>query len=112
MPVRYHNIHLSQNWFATGKEKRGSADQKHKHRKTHGKIAFLDLSKTIASRWATLEETDPETKFYCARIAKRELGVYKERVKVRQPYYYHLIVDLMTINTQTESRVGIQSKLQ
>jgi len=81
MPARYHALHLSQNWFATGKEKRGSADQKRKHRKTHGKIAFLDLSKTIASRWATLEETDPETKLYCDRIAKRELGVYKEKVK-------------------------------
>jgi hypothetical protein len=82
MPSRYHNIHLFHNWFATGKEKRGSTDQKRKHHKTHGKIAFLDLSKTIASRWATLEETDPETKIYCDMIAKRELGIYKEKVKV------------------------------
>lgn len=83
MPLRYHNIRLDKNWFATGEEKRGSMDQKRKHRKTHGKIAFLDLSKTVASRWATLEETDPETKYYCARVAKRELNVYKERLKVR-----------------------------
>ena len=82
MPLRYHKIRVSQNWFATGKEKRGSADHKRKHRKTHGKIAFLDLSKTIASRWATLEQTDPETKDYCNRVAKRELSAYKERVKV------------------------------
>lgn len=78
MPLRYHNVHLCNEWYTTGKEKR----LKRKHRKTHGKIAFLDLSKTIASRWATLEETDPETKNYCNRIAKRELDAYKEKVKV------------------------------
>lgn len=78
MPLRYHNIHICRTWYTTGKEKR----LKRKHRKTHGKIAFLDLSKTIAARWATLEETDPETKNYCNKIAKRELEVYKEKVKV------------------------------
>lgn len=84
MPPRYHDVHLSEDWFASGK-KNGPTDQKRKHRKTHGKIAFLDLSKTIASRWATLEETDPVTKEYCTRIAKRELGAYKQRVKVSIP---------------------------
>ncbi|KAL3789359.1 hypothetical protein HJC23_006513 [Cyclotella cryptica] len=81
MPLRYHYIHLSPDWYASGKEKRGSSDQKRKHRKTHGKIAFLDLSRLVASRWATLEETDPETKFYCAKVAKRELDSYKLQVK-------------------------------
>jgi hypothetical protein len=91
MPPRYHNVHLSEDWFASGK-KNGPTDQKRKHRKTHGKIAFLDLSKTIASRWATLEETDPVTKEYCTRIAKRELGAYKQRVKV----YKASVVDVLT----------------
>ncbi|KAL7478145.1 hypothetical protein ACHAW6_003917 [Cyclotella cf. meneghiniana] len=81
MPLRYHCIHLSPDWYASGKDKRGSPDQKRKHRKTHGKIAFLDLSRLVASRWATLDETDSETKFYCAKIARRELGAYKLELK-------------------------------
>jgi hypothetical protein len=80
MPLRYHHIHLSPTWYASGKEKRSSSD-KRKHRKTHGKIAFLDLSKLVASRWATLEEKDAETKDYCTRVAKRELDAYKVKVK-------------------------------
>ena len=91
MPSRYHNIHLSQHWYATGK----SAHQKRKHRKTHGKVAFLDLSKHIASKWATLEETDPDIKQYCARISKRELDAYKEKVKVRVIYSIQFFTTLL-----------------
>lgn len=97
MPSNYHNIHLFHNWFATGKEKRGLTDQKCKHRKTHWKIAFLDLSKTIASRWATLEETDPETKIYCDMIANVSLAFTRKRS--RYVWSCHLIEYLIDMST-------------
>ena len=84
MPLRYQNIHLSPFWrvSASGKRLRtDESDQKKKHRKSHGKISFQDLSSQVASRWRILEETDKETKIYCANIAKRELGSYQEKVK-------------------------------
>lgn len=85
MPFRYRYIHLSPHWYASGSGKRdsnGKNKAKRKHRKTHGKISFLDLSKCISSRWAQLEERDGATKAYVHRIAARELDVYKGEMKL------------------------------
>lgn len=71
-PRRYRSIKLLSDWYAgPGKRK------KRKHRKSHGKIGFLELSRVISKRWATLNATDPETKQYVAKIAAREMEVYK-----------------------------------
>ena len=72
VPRRYRDIKLLPDWYA-GPGKR----QKRKHRKSHGKIGFLELSRVISKRWATLDTSDPETKQYVARIAARELDEYK-----------------------------------
>ena len=72
VPRRYRNIKLLSDWYA-GPGKR----QKRKHRKSHGKIGFLELSRVISKRWATLDSTDPETKQYVTKIAARELDEYK-----------------------------------
>ncbi len=71
VPRRYRNIKLLPDWYA-GPGKR----QKRKHRKQHGKIGFLELSQVISSRWARLEEIDPETKAFVLRIARQELDEY------------------------------------
>ena len=76
VPRRYRSIRLLSDWYA-GPGKR----QKRKHRKSHGMIGFLELSRVISKRWATLETTDPETKRYVTRIAKRELEEYKLEMK-------------------------------
>jgi len=76
VPRRYRATKLSPDWFA-GPGKR----QKRKHRKSHGKIGFLELSRVISSRWATLDSTDPETKRYVTKIATRELDEYKEEMQ-------------------------------
>ena len=84
MPARYRNIYLSKTWYesASGKRvKTKESERKRMHRKQHGKISFQELSNHVASRWKTLEETDKETKMYCAKIAKRESDLYKEKVK-------------------------------
>ncbi|KAL7539078.1 hypothetical protein ACHAWF_006286 [Thalassiosira exigua] len=81
MPVRYRNIHLSPHWYASGSGKRvkGSNQlKKRRHRKTHGKIGFEDLSKCVAARWSKLEEKDGATKIYVQRIAARELEKYRK----------------------------------
>ncbi|KAL9182749.1 hypothetical protein ACHAXT_004028 [Thalassiosira profunda] len=72
VPRRYRSTMLNADWYA-GPGKR----QKRKHRKSHGKIGFLELSRVISKRWATLDSADPETKRYVTRIANRELAEYK-----------------------------------
>ena len=84
MPHRYKNIKLSPTWYASASGKRTrtkESDIKRKHRKSHGKISFQELSQRIASGWKTLDQTDNETMMYCAKIAKIQLQSYKEKVK-------------------------------
>lgn len=105
MPTRYSNIHLSHTWYASASGKRTrtkESKEKRKHRKSHGKVSFQELSRSVASRWSNLEETDPETKIYCARIADRELILYKQRVKL---YKASLAVDerRTSVNSSFES---------
>jgi hypothetical protein len=105
MPTRYSNIHLSHTWYASASGKRTrtkESEEKRKHRKSHGKVSFQELSRSVASRWANLEETDPETKIYCAKIADRELQVYKQKVKL---YKASLAVDerRTSLNSSFES---------
>lgn len=76
VPSRYRSIKLSPDWYA-GPGKR----QKRKHRKTHGMIGFLELSRVISQRWAILETVDPETKEYVTQVAAREMVEFKEELE-------------------------------
>eukprot|EP00804_Cyclotella_cryptica_P014029 CCRYP_002521-RA/>CCRYP_002521-RA protein AED:0.02 eAED:0.02 QI:378/1/1/1/0/0/2/260/334 len=76
VPRRYQNIKLAEDWYA-GPGKRA----KRKHRKSHGKIGFLELSRVVSQRWADLGNVDPETKAFVTGIAKRELDQYKREMK-------------------------------
>jgi hypothetical protein len=44
--------------------------EKRKHRKTHGKIGFADLARTIASRWRSLKPSTKSMYEECASIEK------------------------------------------
>ena len=85
VPVRYRDTRLSPDWYA-GPGKR----QKRKHRKQHGVISFLELSRVISQRWGQLEQVDPETKAFVSAIAKRELDEYYVEMKE----YKELVKDL------------------
>ncbi|KAL9182748.1 hypothetical protein ACHAXT_004027 [Thalassiosira profunda] len=76
VPRRYRAIKLNADWYA-GPGKR----QKRKHRKSHGKIGFLELSRVISKRWATLDSADPDTKRYVSKIAQKELATYKVEIE-------------------------------
>ena len=89
VPSRYRSIKLSPDWYA-GPGKR----QKRKHRKTHGMIGFLELSRVISQRWASLETVDPETKAYVTQVAAREMVEFKEELKE----YELLTGDVMSNN--------------
>lgn len=89
VPSRYRSIKLSPDWYA-GPGKR----QKRKHRKTHGMIGFLELSRVISQRWATLETVDLETKAYVTQVAAREMVEFKEEMKE----YELLTGDVMSNN--------------
>ncbi|KAL7541630.1 hypothetical protein ACHAXR_011082 [Thalassiosira sp. AJA248-18] len=71
LPQRYNNIVMLPMWYEPNlKEKR-------KHRKTHGKISFKDLTAIISKNWATI---DPETKSYCTRVSEMGRKRYKEQI--------------------------------
>lgn len=76
VPDKYRDIKLSHDWyFGPGKR------AKRKHRKQHGKIGFLELSRVISTRWAQLDETDPDIKAYVSKLAKQELEEYQREVE-------------------------------
>ena len=95
VPQRYKNIKLMPDWYAgPGKRK------KRKHRKQHGKIGFLELSKIISSRWAELEKVDPETKSFVQKIAKSEIDQYYKEMKE----YKELTKDLFPEQTAPKKK--------
>jgi len=76
VPERYRNIRLAPDWyFRPGKRR------KRVHRKSHGKVSFMELSQAISARWARLDEVDPETKAYVKTLAQRELEEYTREME-------------------------------
>jgi len=80
MPERYRDLPLRADWYISGKSKKPS---KRKHRKSHGKIGFLELTRMIAARWA---KVDDETRKYCKMMAAMELVKYKEDMESYNAY--------------------------
>jgi len=79
-PPRFAHLQLSPLWYDSthrlAESKRNKA--KRKHRKTHGLVGFLELTKMIAKEW---KNVDAITKSYCKRVADRQLVLYKEEMK-------------------------------
>lgn len=76
VPERYRNIRLAPDWyFRPGKRR------KRVHRKSHGKVSFMELSQAISARWARLDDVDPETKAYVKMLAQRELEEYTREME-------------------------------
>ncbi len=80
MPERYRSLPLRADWYISGKTKKPT---KRKHRKSHGKIGFLELTRMIAARWA---QVDDETRKYCKMMAAMELVKYKEDMECYNLY--------------------------
>ena len=76
LPKRYKDTKLSPDWFF-GPGRRA----KRKHRKQHGKIGFLELSRVITSRWNKLDETDPDVKQFVFKLASQQFDEYKRELK-------------------------------
>jgi len=79
-PPRFAHLQLSPLWYDSthrlAESKRNKA--KRKHRKTHGLVGFLELTKMIAKEWKVV---DSITKSYCKCVADRQLILYKEEMK-------------------------------
>ena len=84
MPARYCSLPLRADWYISGKSKKPT---KRKHRKSHGKIGFLELTRMIAARWA---KVDDETRKYCKMMAAMELVKYREDMESYEAYKEHL----------------------
>jgi hypothetical protein len=76
VPERYRQIKLNPDWFH-GPDKR----KKRKHRKLHGKIGPTELTRTISSRWAELDKTNPEVKRFVQNLAKQQLIEYQREME-------------------------------
>lgn len=80
-PARFEALRLSPKWYDSthrlAETRRNRA--RRRHRKTHGLVGFLDLTKMISRAW---RECDAETRAYCRRVADRQLGYYKEELQV------------------------------
>jgi hypothetical protein len=103
VPARYRDIKLSPDWyFGPGKR------AKRKHRKQHGKIGFLELSRVISTRWAKLDETDPDIKQFVSELAKQELAEYQREVEE----YKEITKDMVPVPapTKTTAKKGKKRK--
>lgn len=80
-PGRFAHLQLAPLWYDSTHRLAQSKLNKsrRRHRKTHGLVGFLELTKRIAKAWS---EVDPETKAYCKKVADRQLKKYKEEMKV------------------------------
>lgn len=79
-PARFEHLQLAPLWYDSTHRLALSKVNKsrRRHRKTHGLVGFLDLTKRISKAWA---EADAATKEYCKRVADRQLQIYKEELK-------------------------------
>jgi hypothetical protein len=102
VPRRYRSIKLLPDWYAGP----GKKQQKRRHRKSHGKIGFLELSRVISKRWATLESSDPETKRYVSQIAARELEEYKLEMKQYKDLLASVDVSIVSVSTDVADNIA------
>jgi hypothetical protein len=73
LPSKYRGLTYLKDWHLPGKEKR----RKRRHRKTHGKIGFRQLSLRIAEAW---KHVDEETLKFC--IDLRNIGLIQHKNQV------------------------------
>jgi len=59
LPKRYDDLILMKDWYIPGNKKR------RKHKKSHGKISFIDLSRQVAREWARAGD---DVKDFCAKL--------------------------------------------
>lgn len=76
-PSRFKHLKLAPLWYNSSHRLAQSKLNKsrRRHRKTHGLIGFLELTKRIAKEWSQI---DLETKAYCKRVADIQLKQYKD----------------------------------
>jgi hypothetical protein len=63
-------LFFSNSWFRDRTKKR-------RHRKTHGKIAFTDLSRMVSKRWKELPE---DKKAFYKQTAAKDLERYRHEI--------------------------------
>ena len=80
-PSRFAHLQLLPKWYDSTHRLAESKKnkEKRKHRKSHGLVGFLELTRRIAKEWSEAQE---DVKLYCRQVAKRQLGYYKEELKV------------------------------
>ena len=81
-PFQYQHLILPSDWYVVGSKYTGKGDpnsyrRDRKHRKTHGVISFVELTKLVSRKWKV---ADSETKEYCRNLAQGELLRYRKEL--------------------------------
>ena len=81
-PRQYRHLVLPSDWYVVGSKYKGKGDpnsyrRDRRHRKTHGVISFVELTKLVSSKWKVV---DPETKDFCRKIAQEEFKRYRKEL--------------------------------
>ncbi|KAL7465996.1 hypothetical protein ACHAXS_006287 [Conticribra weissflogii] len=88
-PPRYRDIVLPKNWYSVEFHSYKNKNCSKKHRRIHGVMSFIELSKAIAKHW---NEADNETKMYCRDLAEEELERYQTKLnKYVEKYGYDAV---------------------
>jgi len=88
-PPRYRHIVLPKNWYSVEFHSYKNKNCSKKHRRIHGVMSFIELSKAIAKHW---NEADNDTKMYCRDLAEGELERYQTELnKYVEKYGYDAV---------------------
>ena len=96
LPSRYRDLIYLNDWHLSGKEKR----RKRRHRKTHGRISFQELSLKIAEAWKTV---DSETRVFCAELCEIGRMHYKVAIKA---YKENQNLEATTVQSEANTLSG------
>ena len=82
-PPQYRHLILPHDWYVVGSKYASQQSNltHRKHRKMHGLISFVELTKYVSARWKEVCRSDPVTKEYCAKIAQGELMRYRKEME-------------------------------
>jgi len=110
-PPRFAHLTLAPLWYDSTHRLAQSKLNKsrRKHRKTHGLVGFLDLTRRIAKAWS---QVDGETKTYCKRVADRQLKIYKEELKMMKKRHAQGYSDAVVSNSAVSNGVQAQTQQQ
>ena len=103
LPSKYASLMYLKDWHLPGKEKR----RKRRHRKTHGKISFHQLSLMIAENWRSV---DDETRQFCSDLCDVGLIQYKNQMRAWKAAHPNEVDEEISVKTSAKKSKKLKQK--